>query len=128
MLTQLTDSPVFDPVVFGFVDIVLDQTGYAVFFIRNDRVVADIRNRQFRQHLFCCHTFLGVTCRDTRQDVPGAEFVSFRENVFHVPELVGLTKQRGFQFHITFPQEGNASDLTVTGTTEPLNNGVPMSI
>ncbi|MPM90698.1 hypothetical protein SDC9_137820 [bioreactor metagenome] len=95
MLTQLADAPVLNAVVGRFVDIVLNQACDAVLFIGNHRVIANIRHRHFRQHLFRRDTLLRALRRDAGQHIPRTQFVGFCQHLFYILKLINIAEQCG---------------------------------
>ena len=81
------------------VECVVDDTGHLVAIVGNDRVLAQIVQREIGEHGLGCDSFLLGARRDSRELVARARFVGACEQFLDRAEAVGLAEQSGREFH-----------------------------
>ena len=81
------------------VERVIDNARHLVAIVGDDRILAQIVQREIGEHGFGCDSFLLGARRDSRQLVARARFVGAREQFLDGAEAVGLAEQSGREFH-----------------------------
>jgi len=92
---QVADGPVFNPLIGGFVHVILDQARNAVLLVRDHRVITDIGHRHIGEHLLGGHALLRTLRRYPRQHIPRTQFVGFRQHLFYILKLINIAEQCG---------------------------------
>ena len=81
------------------IECVVDDARHFVAIVGDDRVLAQVVQREIGEHGLSRDSFLLGSRRDSREFVAGARFVGAREQFLDGAEAVGLAEQSGREFH-----------------------------